>query len=1500
MKQTVLLLLSLFAVAKSENAVISVVPSKQQLDAANAFSASAGVGCFEQQFDGTCKDGNGAAVTCDCPAGTQCIGADADVGRPVSVCQALATVVHQGGVEYDYEAPNIIKAPTQVPWLTPVFTTGTAVAGIYPQVAADTTGDAAGTADTTYNQAATKNVYPRYKVTLSGVDPLKYTKDCTVTIGTAGMGSKATLSITEGEDVSGPSGFTAVTASGNIPGQVECTFRVKNAGYLGLATVSVKFTKDPLQLVPGEKAFKQVETHIRFVPGPSDDDWHNPQKWGSQASLLQGELFPDHDSAAAAGSRHGSADDYADDQTGAAVAGKGSVFKFQYDATSTTFFSEVVADGYGADKGTVKLPISGTFLDGRYLIFDQSGVASLQDTIADGAMRKEGMDIHYDFKDFYVAEYNSFDNGGIKMTPRALFSDYAANKNDAAAHADYAQMEMKHTYSFTYGGADRFGKEMPHFKPEYLSCPLCDAQIVFKAFQSTHAYDPLGTQEAGYLLNYHAPLDVSKLPSSSNTIDLDDVDVQVVANVDGNTNYGEDGSGGNIALRLILTDDPQNPDGHKLSEFFKVVLRIDGSNQAVQKSYASLIAPYNILGARFTTKDNAGAEVAISTCDAEGVGKGKLYMLGSDIVAKAQGVFESGCRVELTGSFGDTRKLYYDPTRSDPLVAWNFNGADVKESIILITDTRTILAGSTELSILRRKVDTEASNSADKVTFGVSQRGVAAGLDFKILGSNTMLGYGDNGVACAAADVTNSLRECKGVLKLEDTCTHATTDTSAFAAVLDKTASAAACTAIDAAATWTAVRENEFKVSGVDDVQKLVTIRSSSDCFLYMDIELEDVNAPFAKYGLRLPCVRTTDSLDDELHLEYAFKTEYKLSDDSVSAEIDYKLNTGDMTLTVDDKGFGTCGADSNGLPAIAPPTGCAVAIPNTDWTDDGTSKLTLNAGKKIADLQSCATTSTVDSTNDEYYTLEHYLALVYARDLGAAGRTGDSQKYCADQKFITTINRDATASVTVATLVSPVLERNVIITDMQWAKCASTADGCKGSDSCYQYIISADAKKREKTSGAANAWSDAVLNAIMHPATDTSDDIMTIVDGTTGDNAWSLTGACAPITACDATDAHYNDVADGTKQEIILQGSFDGSQVQSIATLETKYIQCPLKKATVDLGGELLLGLKLGCELGGNDAARSTSDANQAVGAAVPATDKCNGPAACLVGPPADLTACNAVDPACFWGTATQNCASALSTALIKVDADIFMDRRDAVGLLEATTTQGWSMKSAKYYINRYERDVLGNIDRSKQLSSDFMMEYEWTSGVAFTCTKKQGGLTGLPQQFDAAELVCETAPTNANAMDFKFDLAPMQFATMDVFEVEIVGILRNNAMETRHLRHSLVLGASDPIDESSTGFQVIELGKEDAEKFVDNHADDTVAEKTAKGQYNATLVIVILVAVITAIASLAAWAAGACNMCCSKEGQGRGIAVAQVPPAGSGQYAPVGRSERFSNLRY
>ena len=1442
MKQLLLLLLLLIT-ANAKVAVLDVILSSQLEDSGTKFPSEAlyapatAKGCLVKNFDGTDKDG--ATGTGDCPIGSACI------DGTVPVCQTLTKEVHQGANGYDFETENVINAPTQIETLV-TFT--------------DDKTDAAQT-------TGTQDKFLLYRVHLQNVNKDKY-NGCSVEVGGALvdavvlLGSPAVAPGVLTGGVLGHDGTNPTTADKQFlseTGKVSCEFRLANQGYLGLVSLNVTFSKVELQLDIGEKPFDSVESHIRFVPSDDDSEWHNPA--GAKVAQSFPRLFPHHDKTKTAGSG-----DRYKSTSGLVADEPTAVFLF---SAHTDY-----ADGYNSSaasalKGTVNLPVKGTFFDKRYKIADQSGAESLNSGVGDGAMRKEGLDIHFDFVNFYDASLNSFLNKEINMDPVPLYSGY---RSDGPGNG-YAQYQLEHTYVMKYGGSD--GNEMPHFQKNYLSCPLCDARVVFKAFEKAGAYENGGGEDANvvkdYLLRYHTTIVTTNLPTASNTISLADVDVDIVSGVNG---HSKDASGNNIALRLPTTLDPQYPDGHPIGEFFTV------KKAATNKIYFSLVSDYVILDSRLIASSAGTGKPTLKNCGA-GYGSGPLYKLGTDIVEKAQEIFDRDCRVIIpTTVFGDDSVLTYTPLAETALPGM------ASVSTILQTDGRQIMAGNTELSILRRKTDTSATNSGPQVTFSVSKiTGNSNSIAFTIKGSNTMLGYGNDGVTCDQDKVcaTKEMKNVGGVC--EDCATQGECTTEAAAL------SPPGVTHDDYVAYGKQCRgvldTNEEKVTTdtVDGVSKSVTIRSSSDCFLYMDVELVDDSATFARYALRLPCVRTTDQLNDQLNLTYGFSTSYSLSDDKVSAEIDYALPSG-MDLRVFQKGFGSCAKNSSNFDELSTPSTCDDSSgdpkPVSGWLDDGSSEIVLDAADKVNldMLKKCGTGTVTESTDGKSYVMNHYLGLVYARDYFSGGRTM-ARTYCQDQKFVTTIRRDATASVTVATLVSPTLARSVMVSGLNWVQCNADDNGCAGSDNCYKYRIDLDVT--EQSDG--GAWVNATLSTAFEPAVGGVDsDNMVIVESLTSQthkNYFSLESACGPVESCDANSAHYSAIVDGTEKDLIIRGANEGVNVDTAVNIETKFVECPLESATIDLGGKLKVGMGLLCASSDGDGGYAAyGTANNGGGGAKSAVDS-------------DVSiVISSVE------TPVQRCATALASSKAKANVQVFLDGLNSTGLT-AAANGGWHFKDIDWSIERFERDILGQKDESKKVSSDLIFEMRHTSNsdpVAYTCTKKTGSLFGLPNAFDSTILKCPSGTSEADISAIEFDLAPLQSANMDVFEVRVDAVMRNTNLDSlRRLRgvFKINLRADGELEASSGSFEILPATKEISDAIYED--PKTPEEHTANNSEVIMIIAIVVLAIMVIVLVIRCWCAKGGPI--AKTRAMAGMDEDKTAPLNPGSNA---KEARFSNLRY
>jgi len=487
-------------------------------------------------------------------------------------------------------------------------------------------------------------------------------------------------------------------------------------------------------------------------------------------------------------------------------------------------------------------------------------------------------------------------------------------------------------------------------------------------------------------------------------------------------------------------------------------------------------------------------------------------------------------------------------------------------------------------------------------------------------------------------------------------------------------------------------------------------------------------------------------------------------------------------------------------------------------------------ANVDLLTLKRCdSTLSGIDSIDDtnQNYGMVHSIGLTYKRSGLEAGR--DSITYCQDQEFALTIARDASATTSVTTLVAPSLQRSVVVHGINWVQCESQLLECAGSSDCYKLKIDLSAKEKNVDD---TQWINASLSDSFQHEGGANTDSMTVVHDlspTSTGNVISLVGQCGIIPNCSISDPgpdnHWYKHT-STEQDVVLRGTFQFVDVDSIAKISTSFSKCPLG-ATTTYNGELKLGLSLQCEDRlGNDVALTKIDS--------------------------DVTDANGV---------VQNCRSALTSSLVRLTTDVYVNTKDPAGKEAA---EGWEMKDIDFKFNRYEASLIGEPIKSKLISSDLIMQMRYdSSSQDWTCTRISSRITGLPL-FDQAVLDCDisdlvtttfsssnTGLTHADAGTIMFDLQPLQMANMDAYEVEVIAMIQNLQLETRRLRTSYSLKSGGLVDESA-GFPTVsgnvtvgDSGERDEER--NEHLQNVIT-------------ILIVIAVLLALI------AGGLFMCCRR----------------------------------
>lgn len=1465
---------------------------------------------------------------CDCPTGSACKENDDLKDEVAPVCRVEGREVHMGATEYDFEALNMVLQDTQVRPCTDASTCESSLLPAYSGLINDHGG----------NSHGQKNKYPMYKVRIEGIDYRAY-ESCTVTVSGDVADAVHNPLDTSNVDVY-KTGAPKLVATGDY---AECLFRPYNEAVLGTIRYNISFVRKPVYLEPAEDPLQSVEMQIKFVPNKKDDDeWHSSDYLAADDAV--GYLFPEFD-----GSSRDSEEHNTDHGDATALAESTEVFRFD------SFCGADCANGAGAGfdsgsstalKGTLKLPVKGTFFDKRYKIVDESGSDTLIAGVGEGEMRKEGLEIHKDFDGFYDPSKDAFDNLGLSMDP-VPFADRIAKAKLNSAIKDVAQYRMSHTYAMTFGGG--YEGELAHFQPDYLACDICPAQIVFKAFPAADVHtDGAGTTHTDFLLKYHVPIEPDKLPTSTNVVSLNNIDVDIVEEASGHRTYNELSQGVSIsrkmALRLPSDKDPQNPLGYPLYQFMRPRI------SSTKKDYASLLSPYNFSMSILKFEGNSGgacktwagaADQSSNDYDScmkngnnwvaskglvksAGCKNGKLYEIGTNIFEAAEKVFKENCRIQLVSdAFGVNFNITFGES------------ADKKTAFLRQVDLRSVYAGATELSILRRKADPSATLLGDTVSFRVSKYGHNEKIEFEVKGTDSMVGFASDGSKCTQEMVNNF----NGL----------TADGTGTATAVETTHKG--CTGLA-----TAAELNITLAADASDTGKSVlhSLRSSPFCFRYFDIELHDVSNPWAIYQLRLPCNRITKTEAENITLTYSFESSYDLYEDQFTAKIGYQtIQDQKLSIAADANnlqlGFGTC-AKNGGADTLSRVTSCVDvtggAQPVSGWNDgsvdsstgiaatsgDAKGEFLLESGDNV-DLESLRDCDTLgidaDYIDDEgaQYVMRHSLALMYTReDQDGAGRT--SIKYCQDQTFLTTIRRDATASVVVGTLVDKSLDRSVMVTSIDWLQCDKNRVECKQSDDCYKLRIEMDSKDNDK---GANTWADSSLTAAEIGLGQTNTDglvldtaLLNITGGDYGyDNRFALESVCGVVDTCDASDtsSHYGSLVQ-TETHFVVSGFFDNIISTSNVEVETKFEACPIVAETNVTKDILRLGMQIAC----------VEDADST---AIPSTI-------------ADVVDCRSASAtsACGWSgggwisndTKSSNrggmydCTQAEATAIARIHTEVAIsDEETAVAVIpdadfSQASTNGWKIQNITYTINRYESLLDGTKDVTRQISSTALLRFGRgnTSNPdydeVYECKKLASRIPGL-SLFDTDVLDCDpslTAGENSRGIDgtgdltyaqittIYFDLLPLLDANLDVFEVQADALLYNSNIDasqnpTRRRLRAITykfdlppLRSSNEAHGSTAGFRVLQPSKAISDHSLPAAPAEPV-DSTADGEADVDTALIIVIVVCVLAVAVVLLVVNGDKLC---------PAGSSAAPASAEEGASllVGgrRRTRFSNLRY
>ncbi len=1217
-------------------------------------------------------------------------------------CTVFTLAEHQGATAFDYTASKIIRAETQL------ASSGDAISCDLSTVSA--------TAPTT-TEAKWRCIEHAVHLYLGDDETTAdYDTECAVTYaGNIGTKMSSGTLATAGMDGVTLTANSFVANAGQK--KLSCHYVPQNNKYLGYGYAQVTFTKKDASLELGEKAAKIIKVPMRFVPG-------DPTVAGVTSGTSPSD--PSLTTAHALLSQPSSSD--------------GIIY-----STSTS------------DKGKLKIDYKLNVMDKRYLINSQSGVEVLLQAAGNFNLIKEGLEIHSDYANFYDASQNNFLNAGVNAVPLA-FSSYKTGNctkkgqtagaslaaSGCALAGDYygrnfAQYKLEGTYEATYGGLE-------HWKKGYVGCQLCANRLAIQGY--TNNNDPQ--------IDVAVDVDVQQLSSGcvagggTTCISLDNIFAETVGSGVENgkalrlpncdSNGGNCGSDGGY--------DPQHANGHVLGEFFTP--KIEGTT-----SYGDYDSEFDFLStARLVVTDdskklqNTGQSGLSIAASCASNGKGKVYTMSNDMLTAANDLFYNKCRIVVKDEdFAKKSNIIFFKSaaeKSNCGQGTSCTGAVYAE--ITQVDGRRILVGDAELSLLRRKLATvEKAGAAITMSISKYTESTTQVLMFDIVGTNTMMGYDADSNKCDAAKVSDSNNDCSEL-----------------------------------------ANDNEllFTSSSINGAAKEHTIRSSPDCTGFLDVQFKDKNDTFAVYDLRIPCSRTTAKARDEVDLTYEFTLGYDLVSNKVTAKAFYlssmtsyqavnqSVGSGsglkeDLEVTVS---YGYCSS----LNAIVRNNatgvfeGCDKSSQSKGlWGDQANQQHFLSNGLTLNEWSHCANRVEDDNANDAYI-ITTKVAMSYKRTLkytSGSGATQSINNFCSDRTFVTTIKRDATATVTVATLRAPTLERAVTVTDIEWQACTGTnsfklvidiASQQKDTEKSDAYWAASNLKKVLKPTSSGSSDSDNLLVNVGQMTAAAPSDVFSLesncitVTQAHCDERCNGNNVCtAQSTAGDTGESAYSSLSH-TETDLVLRGEFTNSDVDSDVNIITKYVECPLSISN-EATGYLRAGATIDCDN------------------------------AITSGLKASPTVAN-----------EQDCTQAFTTDLGTADVKLYITNTTATSHLltsaEATaaTDANWRIRHADIYIERYEKNFDGS--EGSQLSSERFCECGskntvYNSGTA--CEEKADRVFGL---VPFTTLECGHNNSNTHSYDrIRFNFLPLADATNDIFRVKFVLLAENTDLDDASSRRRL-----------------------------------------------------------------------------------------------------------------
>jgi hypothetical protein len=808
--------------------------------------------------------------------------------------------------------------------------------------------------------------------------------------------------------------FTAIGDAGNPTGY-KCEFYVQNNMYLGSAKIAVAFQKTSTTTATGDSRLTKLHASLKFVPGSDDPNFEVAATKGFITSGFQNEHMRDLTIAYAdscfstAGylrnDKDGAADckDYTlnngvttdDNDVNVAAPSSASAGTVTLRLTGTFLdprykvVSQSGVETLQSGIGNLLLIKEGLELHQDYRSFNdatkdvrhnggdgtvtmnpvnfrlrkRSGSTVMKTSSLEGSATEK--DVSNVGQALGAGDAPQLQNyyGDVANLGSATFdaaesaTDYLCEiddgsgtlydiSTDAATRGEcHAQYVLNHQFEFKYG-------DLPHFKPGYIGCDICESVIAIKAFKE----DVSGTDK--YQVNTRLSISVQDLPVAPNSINIKTVNLEKKQD--------------QFALAPSVN--------YKMGELFAVtqsaqdLLQVSGALPSSLDDSLNFFTPEDTIGNGFLNYESnkpdgaaASSKITLDSSICPTLMELKLRDLGTDTRAAVEALLASDCQITVPNNFyGTDYKLKFSNSEAENV-----------ESVVTIreTDARVIMIGSSQLNLINR-VEAEILRVATTITMdltktlptgtipdGYANEGNELStqtISFRLKGDKGdfagFVSTADGGRECAGdqiywksqtdrayklpaalagsdasydtggpwgvcADITTTgltpaplgtqplapvpqvgelltYEQCKGyggnweitsVADVTVSCTQSGDSLVAADCSLDKNTDKIG---VHLGCTAAAIQEEVLFVSSPNNGEvKKHSIRSTDQCTGKLDLQLEDQTQyqEFAIYRTRIECSRvSTQELSDDVRLVYNYATTMDLADNSLEITADY------------------------------------------------------------------------------------------------------------------------------------------------------------------------------------------------------------------------------------------------------------------------------------------------------------------------------------------------------------------------------------------------------------------------------------------------------------------------------------------------------------------------------------------------------------------------------------------------------------------------------------